>query len=176
MISLRALGALACLAVAACSTSNAGGSGSGDDAGIDAPIGPLVCGLPVASSCPATAPCTFTPPACAAACQGYYVTTDGTWTYYYSASGGELAGEVPDEDAGIEACPYGFMAPSGCKPTVAGACVEADAASDDAGVDADATTANDGASEAGGDAASEAGDAGGEAGAGDGGALDGAGD
>ena len=83
----------------------------------------MLCGFPVASTCPVTAPCAFSAWACAApACDGFQVITDGAWTYYYSLPGGQLAGEVANEDAGVEACPYGFDPQTTCTPSTAGQC------------------------------------------------------
>ncbi len=62
--------------------------------------------------------------------------TDGTWTYYYSLPGGELAGEVATSDAALVSCPYGFIAPS-CTAVVAPACAS------DAGAEADAAEESD---------------------------------
>ncbi len=132
MSSLRGLVPLLTLASLALACSSSGGA-STSDAGpdVDGALGPMLCGLPVASTCPVTAPCSFGTWACAApACDGYQVITDGTWTYYYSLPGGELAGEVSSDDAGVEACPYGFEPQTTCSAVVAGQCL-ADAGESD---------------------------------------------
>ena len=125
-----------CIA-AACSSSN--GPSATTDAGadaetIDAPLGPVFCNLPVPATCPTTAPCTAAGWACAeTACDGYFVVTDGTWVYYYSLPGGELAGEVLAADAAFVSCPYGFIPPT-CAPVVASECAnEAGGTSDSGG-------------------------------------------
>jgi hypothetical protein len=116
VISLRAPAAvcvvLAALGlVGACSSSSKAPAtpsdpGASDAAAGDAPLGPLVCDLPVAASCPATAPCSFAAWGCALpACDGYVVVTDGKWVYYYSSYGGALVGVVAAGDAGEVACP-----------------------------------------------------------------------
>jgi hypothetical protein len=120
----RFVAVVACLAWG-CSSSSTSPSpdGGGSDAAVDAPIGPIVCSVPMASTCPASAPCTFSGWACAApACQGYFVVTDGTWTYYYASPGLELVGIVSVADAGVEACPYGFEPPAGCPATAVSPC------------------------------------------------------
>ena len=135
----------------ACSTHEAA---SGDDAGtddfpndaggLDAPVGPVMCGVPVASTCATSAPCSFAAWQCppAAACDGYFVVSDGAWTYFYSASDGSFAGEAPVvADGGVEACPYAFVVPTTCAPIVAATCGDAGAGADavaDADADADA--------------------------------------
>jgi hypothetical protein len=58
----------------------------------------------------------------AVACEGYFVITDGTWTYYYSSYGGAFTGEVAVADAAFVSCPYGFEPPTSCAPVVAGQC------------------------------------------------------
>ena len=144
-------GAIAC--AGACSSSSAspaadsGAPDAASDVAFDAPLGPMVCSIPVATSCPLTAPCTFASWGCpeAAACQGYFVVSDGTWVYYYSSSGGELVGEVPlaiangTSDGGLVECPYGFEFPptSMCAPAVPSACNH-DASTPEASVPPDA--------------------------------------
>jgi hypothetical protein len=117
---------LVCIAVACSSSSATAPDAAVDvDAGpIDGSLGPFFCNLPVAATCPTTAPCTFSTWGCAEVpCDGYFVVTDGAWDYYYSSPGGELAGEVATgEDAGIVSCPYGFLPPTACKPVVASQC------------------------------------------------------
>jgi len=106
-----------------------------DAAAIDAPIGPLFCNLPVPAICPNSAPCTFAAWHCSqAACEGYFVITDGAWVYYYSSPSGELAGEVPEgDDASFLSCPYGFEPPVSCAPVVASQCSSDAASSPEAG-------------------------------------------
>ena len=107
----------------ACSSSSGTPPAVTPDAGaIDANV-PNFCGLPIPSTCPSTAPCAFAVWKCAqAACDGYFVVTDGAWVYYYSAPGGELAGEVSATDAAFVSCPYSFLPPTGCTPAVASRC------------------------------------------------------
>ena len=115
----------AVLASVACSSSTSNPPAATPDAGppVDAAIGPLFCDVPVPSTCPTTAPCSFATWKCApTACDGYFVVTDGTWDYYYSSPGGEFAGEVSAADAAFVSCPYAFLPPMGCTPAVASQC------------------------------------------------------
>jgi hypothetical protein len=126
-----ASGGVGAIAACSCDSNDPGAKdggasdGAGADAagGIDAPLGPVFCGLPMPSICPMTAACTWSALGCSLpACDGYFVVTDGTWVDYYSAAGGALAGEVAGGDAGIVSCPYGFIPPVGCTPTPLAQC------------------------------------------------------
>ncbi|HEY2514358.1 MAG TPA: hypothetical protein VGI39_26005 [Polyangiaceae bacterium] len=141
MVAGAVLGAAACSSSDARPPADGGILDAAPDVTLDAPLGPMVCNVPVAASCPLTAPCSFGSWGCAAApCQGYLVVSDGTSVYYYSASGGELVGEVPvgiaegTSDGGIVECPYGFEFPptSACPAVLASAC-GADAGPEDGG-------------------------------------------
>jgi hypothetical protein len=134
-VALASFGSL--FAIVACSSSSATPSApvdAGADAGadataIDAPIGPLLCNLPVPTTCPMTAPCAAATWGCPlTSCDGYFAVTDGTWVYYYSLPDGELAGEVAAADASFVSCPYGFIPPT-CTPVVASQCASDAAAS-----------------------------------------------
>ena len=117
----------------ACSSSGGNGPATPADSGpIDGSLGPFFCDLPVPATCPTTAPCAYSAWGCAqAACDGYFVVTDGAWAYYYSSIGGELAGEVALDDASFVSCPYGPPAADvACAPVVASQCAS------DAGGDA----------------------------------------
>ena len=113
----------------ACSSSGANGSppNAGADAeALDGSLGPFVCGLPVPSTCPKTAPCAFASWGCVqAACDGYFVVTDGTWVYYYSSPGGELAGEVSVADGSFVSCPFACQPATSCTPAIASQCFDA---------------------------------------------------
>lgn len=156
MSSLRALALLAVpLSVlagvaGACNSSSSASAtqdgGAIDDASLgDAALGPLLCSLPVPATCPATAPCSFTAWGCPeSACEGYFVVTDGTWTYYYSSIGGALAGEVPAADAAFVSCPYAFQPPASCTPVIASQCTLEGGAPRDGGSSPEAGGALDG--------------------------------
>jgi hypothetical protein len=107
----------------ACSSTGsqeASSDGGENDAG---PLGPFFCSLPVPATCAMSAPCTFAAWGCTQpACDGYYVVTDGTWIYYYSSVGGELAGEVLASDATFVSCPYAFQPPMSCTPAIGSQC------------------------------------------------------
>ena len=123
----------------ACSSSGGNGPATPADAGpVDGSLGPFFCDLPVAATCPTTAPCAFSGWGCAqTACDGYFVVTDGTWVYYYSSVGGQLAGEVALDDASFVSCPYGFLPPTSCAPVIESQC-SSDGGGSDAGGSADA--------------------------------------
>jgi len=126
MLAVAALAPLCVVVGCSSSSSNAPppfDAGPLDAGDIDGSLGPFLCNLPVPATCPTTAPCTFAAWDCSApVCDGYFVITDGTWIYYYSSPGGELAGEVAVADSSFVACPYAFVPPASCPPVVAGEC------------------------------------------------------
>ncbi len=122
-VVLAGLAAVTFACTSSTSAPAADGGVSADATAIDAPVVPLVCGLPLPATCPTSAPCAFASWGCPpVACDGTFVVTDGAWVYFYSSAGGELVGEVPAADAGLVECPYGFQPPLGCTPAVASAC------------------------------------------------------
>jgi len=158
-----ALGGLAIVTPACSNSASVAPDAGAPDAAIpdtgaatDAPLPPLVCRLPLPDTCPTTAPCSFAAWGCPeVSCEGTFVVTDGIWTYYYSAVGGELVGEVLNADASFVSCPYGFERPSACTPMVASTCAldgstnggDTGAGDGDGGIDgaSDPSSAADGA-------------------------------